>query len=69
MREHWDDYQAVYEEAIRETSTDDAPWYVIPADSKRYWNWAILQVLLATTQRLIPEFLLEEEGLEKLKVV
>jgi PPK2 family polyphosphate:nucleotide phosphotransferase len=69
VREHWDDYQAAYEEAIRETSTDDAPWYVIPADRKWYRNWAILQVLLATMQRLDPQFPPEEEGLEKLKVV
>ena len=34
-REFWDDYQDAYQECIRETSTDDAPWYVIPADDKK----------------------------------
>jgi PPK2 family polyphosphate:nucleotide phosphotransferase len=33
-RVHWDDYMAAYEDAIRETSTDEAPWYVIPSDHK-----------------------------------
>ncbi len=33
-RSHWDDYQSAYEEAIRETARDHAPWYVVPADNK-----------------------------------
>jgi len=35
-RERWDDYQDAYEELIRETSTEQAPWYVVPADNKWY---------------------------------
>ncbi len=30
----WDEYMKVYEETIRGTATDDAPWYVVPADNK-----------------------------------
>ncbi len=33
-RRHWDDYMDAYEEAIRGTATDNAPWYVVPADNK-----------------------------------
>mgnify|MGYP000858215668 CR=1 FL=1 len=33
-RGHWADYQAAYEEAIRNTATEHAPWYVVPADNK-----------------------------------
>ena len=33
-RAFWDDYQTVYQETMRETSTKDAPWYVIPANDK-----------------------------------
>jgi PPK2 family polyphosphate:nucleotide phosphotransferase len=68
VRKHWDAYQAAYEEAIRETSTDEAPWNVIPADRKWYRNWAVLQVLLATMARLDPQFPPEEEGLADLVV-
>jgi PPK2 family polyphosphate:nucleotide phosphotransferase len=33
-REYWDDYRRAYEEAISATSTDWAPWYIVPADNK-----------------------------------
>lgn len=51
-RARWDDYQAAFAEAIAETSTAHAPWYVIPADRKWYRNLAISQVLIATLDAL-----------------
>ena len=33
-RGYWDDYMKAYEETIRETATEDSPWYVVPADNK-----------------------------------
>jgi len=33
-RGFWNDYMKFYEETIRETATDDSPWYVVPADNK-----------------------------------
>jgi len=33
-RDYWNDYMKAYEETIRETATEDAPWYVVPADNK-----------------------------------
>jgi PPK2 family polyphosphate:nucleotide phosphotransferase len=33
-RAHFDDYMAAYEQAIRHTATAEAPWFVVPADSK-----------------------------------
>jgi polyphosphate kinase 2 (PPK2 family) len=33
-RGYWNDYMKAYEDLIRETSTKEAPWYVIPADNK-----------------------------------
>ena len=35
-RARWDDYMDAYEDMIRETSTEDAPWYVVPADNKGF---------------------------------
>jgi PPK2 family polyphosphate:nucleotide phosphotransferase len=33
-RKHWNDYQRAYEDMIRSTATEEAPWYVVPADHK-----------------------------------
>ena len=33
-RGHWDEYMTAYEDMIRNTSTEEAPWYVVPADNK-----------------------------------
>ena len=33
-RKHWNDYQRAYEDMFRATATEDAPWYVVPADHK-----------------------------------
>lgn len=33
-RKYWDDYQRVYEKAFERTSTEEAPWYIIPSDNK-----------------------------------
>ena len=68
VRKHWDEYQAAYEDAISETTTDEAPWYVIPADHKWYRDWAVLQVLLAAMERLDPAYPPEEPGLKGLVV-
>ena len=42
----WDAYMTAYGEAIERTSTDVAPWYVVPADRKWYRNWAISTLLV-----------------------
>ncbi len=49
-RAYWDDYQQAYEEAITATSTDWAPWYVVPADHK-WATRAIVADILTTSMR------------------
>jgi len=44
-RGFWDDYQRAYEEAISKTSTESAPWYIIPADDKGFARLAIATVI------------------------
>jgi PPK2 family polyphosphate:nucleotide phosphotransferase len=53
-RSRWAEYQAAYEEAIRECSTEQMPWYVIPADRKWYRNWAVSRLLVETLERIDP---------------
>lgn len=45
-RTHWDEYMTAYTEAIQATSTDDAPWYVIPADKKWFTRLAVSEVVV-----------------------
>ncbi|QQS32181.1 MAG: polyphosphate kinase 2 family protein [Acidobacteriota bacterium] len=45
-RSYWNDYMRAYEDAISATSTDAAPWYVIPADKKWYTRLAISEVIV-----------------------
>jgi len=50
QRAKWDDYQRVYEKAIRETNAPHAPWYVVPANSKTHRNLVIASLLLETLE-------------------
>jgi PPK2 family polyphosphate:nucleotide phosphotransferase len=47
-RKRWDAYWDAYEEAIRRTCTDHAPWFVVPANKKWYRNLVVASVLVQT---------------------
>ncbi|GAC1642356.1 MAG: polyphosphate kinase 2 family protein [Candidatus Acidiferrum sp.] len=51
-RGYWKDYQAAYEEMIRNTSTKYAPWYVVPADNKWYTRLIVASAVIETLDRL-----------------
>jgi PPK2 family polyphosphate:nucleotide phosphotransferase len=55
-RKHWDEYQIAYQDVLEKTSTDVAPWYVIPANHKWYRNWAISRVLIETLKEMNPQY-------------
>lgn len=48
----WDEYTAAYEEALAHTSTEHAPWYVVPADRKWYRNLVIGTILVEALEKL-----------------
>ncbi|SEG06728.1 PPK2 family polyphosphate kinase [Flavobacterium urumqiense] len=50
-RDRWDDYMQYYEEAINKTSTDYAPWYVIPADDKEMARYIVAQIIWEEMQK------------------
>jgi len=52
----WSNYMKAYEEAIAETSTVNAPWYVIPADKKWYTRLAVSQIIAETLEDLKLKF-------------
>jgi len=49
-RDHWDKYMAAYEDALSATSTDWAPWYVIPADRKPVMRALVAEVVARTVE-------------------
>jgi len=55
-RTFWKHYQDAYEECFNNTSTEWAPWYVIPADKKWYRNLAVAQITLDTLKSLDMKF-------------
>ena len=63
-RARWDDFAAAYEEAITETSTPWAPWYVIPADRKWVRDVAVARIMVDTLERLDPQFPEPDPGLD-----
>jgi PPK2 family polyphosphate:nucleotide phosphotransferase len=55
-RAHWDEYQHAFSEALSHTSTEWAPWYVIPADRKWFGRIAAGAVLTHALMQIDPQF-------------
>jgi PPK2 family polyphosphate:nucleotide phosphotransferase len=55
-RQHWKEYMAAYEDTIRGTATDNAPWYVVPADNKWFTRLVVAAVVADTLDSLKLEY-------------
>jgi PPK2 family polyphosphate:nucleotide phosphotransferase len=64
-RRHWDSYQEAYEEALRCTSTEWAPWYMIPSDHKWYRNLVVARTVCGVLEDMDPRWPEPEEDLER----
>jgi len=51
-RAYWDDYQSAYEDAIRNTSTNEAPWFIIPADEKWFSRYLVGKIICTELKKL-----------------
>jgi len=51
-RVFWDDYQEAYEDVFNHTSTEWAPWCVVPADHKWFTRMAVAGIILDTLKKL-----------------
>jgi PPK2 family polyphosphate:nucleotide phosphotransferase len=51
-RKYWEDYQDAYQDMIRNTSSKEAPWYVVPADNKWFTRLVVSTVLVDTLESL-----------------
>jgi len=67
-RQRWDDYMAAYEDVLNLTSTQWAPWYVVPANRKWYRNLVVGQVIVATLRDLDMQYPEPEEELESVVI-
>ena len=63
-RKLWPDYMKAYEDVLSKTSTEYAPWYIVPANHKWYRDLVISSVLVDTLEGLKMKFPTSEENLE-----
>lgn len=55
-RDQWEEYTDAYEEVLTRCSTEWAPWYVVPADSKPARNYLIAERVVAALERMDPKY-------------
>jgi PPK2 family polyphosphate:nucleotide phosphotransferase len=55
-RKRWAENQSAYQDAIRRTSTKDAPWWVVPADSKKHRNLMAATIVRDALSKLDPQY-------------
>ena len=63
-RKLWGRFQAAYEEALTRTSTEIAPWYLVPANRKWYRNLVVSSILIDTLETMGPKFPEPEASLD-----
>jgi PPK2 family polyphosphate:nucleotide phosphotransferase len=69
-RKLWDKYMAAYEDMIRSTSAPHAPWYVVPADHKRFARIVVASAMIEALEGLDLRFpKIEGEALKELQTV
>jgi len=55
-RQRWNDYMRAYEDAIAETASECAPWYVVPADHKWFSRLVVAEAIIETLEQLKPKY-------------
>lgn len=67
-RKLWSQYQAAFQTVLEKTSTDYAPWYIIPANRKWYRNLVISTIIINHLKSLNMRYPPAEEGLENIQI-
>jgi PPK2 family polyphosphate:nucleotide phosphotransferase len=69
-REYWKDYMNAYDDMIQNTSTEESPWYVVPADNKSYARIVIASAIIHALDKMDLEYpQVSPEKIEELKVI
>ena len=67
-RKKWANYMEAYEEMLNRTTTEHAPWNVIPANQKWYRNLAITKTMVEAIRKLSPEYPEQKDDLSKVVI-
>jgi len=65
-RDYWDAYTEAYEDVLKNCSSKDAPWFVVPANRKWYRNLAVTEALVETLKHLRNDWMERLEEMSKL---
>ena len=68
VREKWDQYMEAYETVLSRCNTEDAPWYIIPANRKWYRNYVITKTIVDTLESMDLSYPPPEEGLDSVVI-
>ena len=68
VRKRFDEHLAAYEEAVTQTSTEWAPWHVVPADRNWVKALAVAELLVDALERMNPQLPAPEDGIEGLVI-
>lgn len=55
-RKYWDGYQEIFEDLLNNTSKEDAPWYVLPADNEWHARFIVAEVMVGLLEKIDPQF-------------
>lgn len=67
-RKLWESYTEAFEEMLYRTTTDYAPWHVIPGDQKWYRNLVVARAIVGALKEMNPQFPQPEEGLDDIVI-
>jgi PPK2 family polyphosphate:nucleotide phosphotransferase len=67
-REKWGDYMAAYEDALSKTSTESAPWYIVPSNTKWYRNLVVATTIIEALEKLNPQYPETKDDFSKIKI-
>jgi PPK2 family polyphosphate:nucleotide phosphotransferase len=64
-RGHWKEYMVAYEDMIRHTATEAAPWYVVPADKKWFTRLVVVAAVIEALESISPDYPAVTEAMKK----
>lgn len=69
VRKKWKNYMSAYEDMLSNTSTDYAPWFIIPSNKKWYRNLVIASIIIEKLEKLKMKFPQPEDDLSGIKII